>query len=62
MLVIVSDCTRETHCAPTATAPHPIGISKIATVADKITIVRRGSAHAARLPPTTAARRRGQDE
>jgi hypothetical protein len=43
-------------------APDANGISKIATIADSITTVRKGSAHVARLPLTTAARRRGQHE
>ena len=58
----VSDCRRETHGAPTATAPDPNRISKIATIVDRITTVRTGSARATRLPLTTAPRRRSQDE
>ena len=43
-------------------APDANGISKIATIGDRITTVRTCSAQTARLPLTTAPRRRGQDE
>ena len=48
--------------AATVIAPQQVGISKIASITDRITVGRRGSAHARRLPLTTAARRRSQHE
>ena len=48
--------------AATVIAPQQVGISIIASITDRITIGRRGFAHARRLPLTTAARRRSQHE
>ena len=58
----VSDGRREKCFTSAATARHRVGISKIATIADRINTFRRGSEHAARLLRTTAARRRSQHE
>ena len=58
----VSDGRRDKCFTSAATARHRVGISKIATIADRINTFRRGSAHAARLLRTTAARRRSQHE
>jgi hypothetical protein len=57
-----SDGQRGKRRAAAATACHPVGISKIATIADRITIVRRVSERVTRVSWATAPRRRSQNE